>query len=98
MHATDVRRERRRERRRDERAPVAALSVEGLVAEPLHQVDEDPGAVAEVETLFGGGRREPVARQRGSNHFKDEILIGPEWKLQPKFRSNLPKNCFRFKL
>ena len=81
MHAANVLREGRRERSRDERTPVTALGVEGLVAEPLHQIGEDPGAVAEVEALFGGRRGEPVARQRGSDNLEDEILIGPLKKI-----------------
>ena len=81
MHASNVLREGRRERSRDERTPVTTLGVEGLVAESLHQIGEDPGAVAEVEALFGGRRGEPVARQRGSDNLEDEILIGPLKKL-----------------
>ena len=81
VHAANVLREGRRERSRDERTPVTTLGVEGLVAEPLHQIGEDPGAVAEVEALLGGRRGEPVARQRGSDNLEDEILIGPLKKI-----------------
>ncbi len=77
MHSADVLGKRCSHGLSGERAPIATLSVEGFVAEPVHELDEDPRAVAEVETHFCRRWREAVSGKRRGHHFENEILIRP---------------------
>ena len=54
--------------RSDERAPVAALHAEAVVAEHRHQLGVERGDLLDGEALLPRPERERVARQRGRDH------------------------------
>ena len=75
MRAANVLGERRGQGLRNERTPVSTLRVKGLMAQPLHEVDKDPRAVAEMKAHFGRGGWEAVSRKAWRHDFEDEVLI-----------------------
>ncbi|MCZ7566403.1 MAG: hypothetical protein M5U08_23525 [Burkholderiales bacterium] len=67
------------EPRGDERAPVAALRREALVAENLrHQLGQNPGDLLHAEARLPGPERERVAGQRRRDHRERVGRIGTE--------------------
>ena len=68
VDAGEALREAQRQHRSDERAPVAALHAEAVVAEHRHQLGVERDDLLDGEALLPRTERERVARQRRRDH------------------------------